>query len=129
MGDTCQPCCIWQRRNAAASESTPLSGPSDYRSVKAGRHGFRPVSVDEYLKLLDWTGRQVVAGKRGAIDEAWPPILERLGLQPALWLKTIEEYGTCFHGAVGHVEAMVHQAARTGRHWLQGVPLCRDAFT
>ena len=78
--------------------------------------------------MLDWTGRQVVAGKRGAIHEACPPILERLGLRPSLWLETIEQFGIWFHGAVGHVEAMVHRR-RTERHWIQGVRFCRDAFT
>ena len=124
LGPVVAPSC-----GAEAQESAPLQGKNTCPAVKPWRHGFLPVSVDEYLKLLDWTGRQVVAGKRGVIDEACPPILERLGLQPSLWLETIEQFGTCFHGAVGHVEAMVAKAAQTGRHWIQGLNRCRDAFT
>ena len=67
-------------RGAEAQESTPFSGQRDYRAVKSWRHGFLPISLDEYLEVLDWTGRQVMAGKRGAIDEAGPPILERQDL-------------------------------------------------
>ena len=100
---------VEQSCGAEAQESAPLQGQNTCPAVKPWRHGFLPVSVDEYLKLLDWTGRQVAAGKRGVIDEACPPILERLGLQPSLWLETIEQFETCFHGAVGHVEAMVAQ--------------------
>ena len=46
--------------------------------VQPWRHGFLPISVDEYLKRLNRTGRQAVAGKWGAIDPGLSPILERL---------------------------------------------------
>ena len=98
-------------------------------AIKRWRHGFLPISVDQYLELLDWTGRQLVAGKRGAIDEAHPPILERLGLQPSAWLEMMQEFDVWFHGAVGRVEAMAQHAARTGRRWIQGERRCQDAFT
>jgi hypothetical protein len=100
-----------------------------YPAIKPWRHGFLPVSVDEYLELLDWTGRQVVAGKRGVIDEAYPPILERLGLRASAWLEVIENFDIWFHGAVGQAEALAQHAARTGRHWIQGLRACRQAFT
>ena len=119
----------WSSQFGRCGLCSAHGGKAGSWAVESWRHGFLPISLAEYLELFDWAGRQVVGGKRGAIDEACPPILERLGLQPSLWLETIEQFGTCFHGAVGHVEAMVHQAARTGRHWIQGVRLCRDAFT
>ena len=34
----------------------------------------------KYLTLLEWTGRQLRAGKRGAIPGQIAPILERLGV-------------------------------------------------
>ena len=33
---------------------------------------------DQYLKLLDWTGRQIRKGKIGSIQFDCAPILERL---------------------------------------------------
>ncbi len=35
------------------------------------------MSFVEYLSLLDWTGRQLREGKRGAIPQDLAPILER----------------------------------------------------
>ena len=35
------------------------------------------MSVDNYLELLDWTGRQIRSGKRGHISEQVRPVLER----------------------------------------------------
>ncbi len=71
----------------------------------------------------------MVAGKRGAIDAACPPILERSGVRPSSWLKMIEQSEAWFHGAVGHAKALAEKATSTGRHWIQGLSHCRDAFT
>ena len=43
-------------------------------------NGFLPVSLSEYLRLLDWTGRQARPDKRGAIPGELAPILSRLQL-------------------------------------------------
>ena len=52
--------------------------------VKSWRYGFLPLTLDRYLELLDRTGRQLIAGKRGAIDPDLVSILERLGYQSSL---------------------------------------------
>jgi hypothetical protein len=44
-------------------------------------------------QLLDWTGRQLKPGKRGAVSKFAPPILERLDLSPELWLQVVEQFG------------------------------------
>ena len=44
-----------------------------------------PMKEYEYLKLADTTGRLIVRGKRGRIDPALAPILERLGLTTDEW--------------------------------------------
>ena len=71
----------------------------------------------------------MAVGKRGAIDEAHPPILERLGLQPSAWLEMMQKFDVWFHGAVGHVEALARHGLRTGQRWIQGARRCQDAFT
>jgi hypothetical protein len=42
-------------------------------------------SLEEYLALVDWTGRIIRRDKRGYIDNALPPILERLQLTADQW--------------------------------------------
>jgi hypothetical protein len=40
---------------------------------------------EEYLQLVDWTGRIIRRDKRGSIDEALPPILTRLQITSDRW--------------------------------------------
>ena len=39
-----------------------------------------PFKLDDYLQLVDWTGRILRDDKRGSISESLPPILERLNI-------------------------------------------------
>ena len=43
-------------------------------------------SFKEYLALVDWTGRTIRRDKRGHIDNALPPILDRLQITADQWL-------------------------------------------
>jgi REP element-mobilizing transposase RayT len=42
-------------------------------------------NFEEYLKLVDWTGRIIRNDKRGHIDSALPPILDRLQITSDQW--------------------------------------------
>ena len=111
------------RRPAVGATARPrrsrkLSGPLHFPAPRASNKGFLSLTFDEYLELLDWTGRQLHPGKRGAIPESTPPILERLGIQPAGWLKLIENMRHWFGVAVGRVQQLEREAARVGRNWL-----------
>ena len=44
-------------------------------------------SLQDYLELVDYTGRVIHPSKRGFIPENTPPILMRLGLTPDEWLE------------------------------------------
>jgi len=55
--------------------------------LMTGPHGkrFLDINLDEYLELLDWTGRQIVEGKKGAIPPHLAPILFRLEVEKDQW--------------------------------------------
>jgi hypothetical protein len=77
-------------------------------------------SLDEYLQVLDWTGRQLRSDKRGAIPADLPPILDRLGLQEKAWLACIRDFQKLFKTAVGAASSMAGHAQRLGQQWLHG---------
>jgi hypothetical protein len=54
------------------------------RPVNQTRTGIH-VAYQDYLELVDWTGRNIRHGKRGYIDHAIPPILNRLQLSSEQW--------------------------------------------
>ena len=41
--------------------------------------------------LVEWTGRQLHAGKRGYIKSDIPPLLERLSTRPEFWLHSTKK--------------------------------------
>ena len=61
-------------------------------SRRASNKGCVFMSLPQYLELLDWTGRQLKPGKRGAIPKNAPPILESLNLSADLWLHVVEQF-------------------------------------
>ena len=86
------------------------------------------MGFDEYLRILDWTGRQVRSDKRGGIPPDLRPILERLGLRSESWIDCLEHFSRWPHRAAGHVSLLSDAAARAGRQWFHGVSRCRQAF-
>jgi hypothetical protein len=74
----------------------------------------------EYLTLLEWTGRQLRAGKRGTIPDQIAPILERLGDIGEGWVETVRQFGRRFKTAAGRRESLVSLAVHRGKACLQG---------
>jgi REP element-mobilizing transposase RayT len=78
-----------------------------------------PRTVD-YLELLDWSGRIVREGKRGAIAAETPAILNQLGLQGREWHAQTLGIESHYWRAVGTVESLMAKARALGQHWLKG---------
>jgi REP element-mobilizing transposase RayT len=107
---------------------TPQELSVSQPAMRASNRGFLPLSLDDYLALLDWTGRQVRVDKRGSIPAQLRPILERLSVNAEAWLDTISSFGRWFHRAVGRASNMASRAGRSGKHWYQGTAFSRLAF-
>ena len=60
---------------------------------RASNRGSVFLSLPDYLRLLDWTGRQLHPGKRGSIAVDAAPILERLEISPEIWLQAVGQFG------------------------------------
>ena len=64
-----------------------------------------PFTLVNYLELVDWSGRIIRPNKRGHISQDVPPILDRLGIDPDEWLKTMA-WNNRFYRAVGRLQSM-----------------------
>lgn len=132
------PCAISENEATADSwlcELTLNERAEDYEGAagsvtpwRASDKGLLPIRLEEYLELLDWTGRTVREGNKGAIPAHFAPILERLGISRALWLDLVTRFDGLFGHVVGQSQQLVRRAAEAGRRWYRGRAWCQDAF-
>jgi hypothetical protein len=59
---------------------------------------FRP---NDYIELVDWTGRVILNNKRGHIFSSQPPVLERLQIDTKHWLSMTQDFESRFKGLLG----------------------------
>ena len=112
-------------RQAGASQA----GASLHSSRRASDRGFLPLSLDDYLALLDWTGRQLRADKRGSIPAELRPILERLSINADGWAENMLDFGRQFRRVIGRAASISDFARQRGRRWFQGQAASRLAFS
>lgn len=76
-------------------EATDPIGPDpDPGGRRASRKGAVAISLAHYLELLDWVGRTIRNGKRGAIPVGLAPILSRLGFTANGLLNQMWKFGS-----------------------------------
>lgn len=105
---------------AIASSSAPAG--------RASNTGCLPMRFDEYLQLIDWTGRQIRADKRGVIPPDVAPILERLNLSSEGWLNLLYDFRRKFRRAAGTPASLMKEAQKRGCRRMQGIVHSRAIF-
>ncbi len=107
---------------ASGEESSSDAGPADPAQGQPNRSTtwLADISVESYLELLDWTGRELRADKRGQISPDLRPVLERLDLDVEAWVENIAHYGSLFHRLAGTIQRLRAWALATRRAWLHG---------
>ena len=108
---------------AAGSQATASS-----RARRASDRGLLPMKLENYLELIDWTGRQLRAGTKGVIPASLAPILARLQVSLENWLETVARFGRRFRHAVGLAEHLEAEALRLGVARLRGLHWSQAAF-
>jgi hypothetical protein len=87
------------------------------------------MTLESYLELLDWTGRQIHAKKRGVIPAHLRPILERLDLKIDAWVDNVENYDSLFRRLAATIDRLRELAGSLGRSWLHGRTGARHFYT
>ena len=114
----------------------PIHGGPVPENQKFAPRGWRasdnpglPMTLAQYLQLLDWSGRQARSGKRGKVPGKLAPILTRLGLNQERWIDLATDFDALFRRIAGDVAEVERYAESRGRHWFQGITNCRELFT
>jgi hypothetical protein len=102
-----------------------------YRS-RTGRRasdlGVLPIRLEEYVKLLKWTARQLNSGARSTIPRDLEAILDHMEMKPEAWLETVANYESVFCHAVGPPASLANVARRMEVGHLKGASASRRAF-
>jgi len=101
---------------AALGKLAPFASESGLRE-----DGALPLSLTDYLELVDWTDRAIAHGKKGVIDDRLPPILERLKARPEGVIEFLSKpQKRRAPTVIGPVQALKECAQAFGRKFLKG---------
>ncbi len=88
-----------------------------------------PSSLKDYLELVDWSGRAIHPDKKGKIPDNLPPILQRLGIEPASLLQYLANKREArFCHVVGKARSMQIAAIGYSRKFLKGISTANRMF-
>ncbi len=111
-----------QERIQKAMNKTPcslLAFQDNARSESKGKA--IPFELNEYIALVDWSGRAILHNKRGSIPANTPPILSRLGIDEKDWVNHIHYFERQFPTVAGRIDKLRQLAEQTSRKWIKGM--------
>lgn len=88
-----------------------------------------PFALHDYIELVDWVGRAVHTDKSGTIDGVAPPILRRIGIDPALFVLCACGIMDLFGVTVGSTESMAACCTRRQVKFLHGMKAARELLS
>ncbi len=80
-----------------------------------------PFELNDYIALVDWSGRAILDNKRGSIPANTPPILYRLGIDEKSWIQHIHYFEKQFPTVAGNIDKLKQLAEQTSRRWIKGM--------
>ena len=80
-----------------------------------------PVRLSDYVELVEWTGKQVRADKRGAIPKQAPSILKHLHISEKRWTTQVKGIGSTYWRVVGDVDDLLEKARQLYQRWLKDI--------
>jgi REP element-mobilizing transposase RayT len=87
-----------------------------------------PFNLQDYLALLDDTGRVIRQDKPGFIDGGTPRLLAQLGVAPNEWLITVTALQARYELAMGAPERLRRLAAAWATRWICGIRFARRLY-
>ena len=87
-----------------------------------------PFAFDDYLELVETTGRSLHPGKRGLIHERVPALLQRLSIEPERFIECAAGMMKRFGSAIGAPAHLTQLCAQRQVKYLRGIQAARRAF-
>ncbi len=87
-----------------------------------------PCELNDYIALVDWSGRAMHSTKHGKINDEIPPILDRLGINPTYLLHYLKRKEQGFIHVIGTSASIKSAAGKLGRKFLKGISAANQLF-
>jgi REP element-mobilizing transposase RayT len=87
-----------------------------------------PFAFEDYLDLVETTGRSLHPDKRGLIHERVPALLQRLGIDPECFINCATDLMKQFGSAIGAPAHLTERCAQHQVKYLRGINAARRAF-
>ena len=87
-----------------------------------------PFSLEDYLSLVDWSGRAIHPNKSGKISDEIPPILIRLGIAPDELIYRLSKKRHGFYHVVGKASTIRGVLNELGASFLKGISAANRLF-
>jgi hypothetical protein len=101
----------------------PVVSHASRNGKRCSDKGFLAMSTLEYLQVLDWSARLMVANKRGSTPPEAPPVLERLGIDAAIFGVQVREFGKLCCNVAGKPKSVSDaRSLKTRRRFYQRRP-------
>lgn len=123
-----------QRLHEGAQPSSPASAPARpallafAQAMRVEDPNDIPFNLQDYLDLLDSSGRCVHPGKPGHIPASTPRLLTTLGLEHEEWLKVITALQARFRLFIGAPARLRSLAQARGWRWVRGHSAARALY-
>ncbi len=127
VGDTGNTVAASERTRRSSRHLAPVElrggsstiGPCvNKQGTRCSNKGFLPMSMADYLSLLDWTARQTRADRQGATPNEFVPLFDRLGISAEIWCRLVKDFGRLFSVVAGQPSQIdEHRSQDTSRRY------------
>ena len=110
---------IYAKKSTQPNSLLPFIG-----NPRAGMPKGLPFELQDYLQLIELTGRCIRENKVGYIEAEQPALLMRLNISPENWLTLSKGFRNLFHGAIGHSDVLADYCQHQGLKRRQNLSCC-----
>ena len=79
------------------------------------------LKLDDYLRLVEWTGKTIAYPDKHKIPSSLSSVFERLNLNQAYWVNQVKGFGSSYYRAVGCIEKLKIKAEQLEQCWIKGL--------
>ena len=99
------------------------------RGTRCSDKGFLPITLSEYLELLDWSAQQQIGNKSVSVPDTVQRVLAELNISVEAWRELIRDFGRLFSSVAGKPHVIDAYRSPTKSQRFRPRPRVRELLT